>query len=73
MTWRVVICVVKNRKEPVKKEWLRIGTTRAFGGLRVSGKYCAWSAWGKSFMGGWVKGKRKCGESMRGGGMFKIT
>jgi hypothetical protein len=30
MTGLVVICVVKNLKEPVKKEWLRIGIIPGF-------------------------------------------
>ena len=65
----VVIYVVKNWKERGRLGKLRIGIIQGFEGLGVVIRYCAWGVLGKSFMGGWVGGRGKCGGSIWGGGI----
>jgi hypothetical protein len=68
----VVICVISNWNQPVKKELLRIGIILGFEGLGVVIRYCVWSVWGRSFMGGWARGRGRNLGSMWGGGMSRF-
>ena len=69
----VVIYVVKNWNQPVRKEWLRIGIILVFGGWVVVIRYFVWCVWGGSFMGGWVVVRKRLGGSIWGGGMFNYS
>ena len=50
---------------------LKTETTLTFEGLGVAIRYCVWSVLGRSFIIGWVMGRRRLGGSIWGGGMNK--
>ena len=62
--------VLKNLKEPVKRELLRTGIILTFEGLGVLIRYFALNVWGKSFIGGWWGGRERSLGNIGEGVMF---
>jgi len=60
----IAIYALRNWKEQVKKEWLRIGITLGFGGLGVLIKYYVWDVLGKSFIRDLILVRKRLGGSM---------
>ena len=57
----------------VRKELLKIGMTRGFGGWRLRKKCCVWSVLGRGFISEWWSGRGRNLGSMCGGGMFRLN